>query len=187
MALQPTLNTSRLTLRPFQLVDAQRVQQLAGAREVADTTLNVPHPYPDGAAEKWIASHQPAWEAGTGVTYAITDRQSGALYGAVGLVIAREHERAELGYWIAVPFWNMGYCTEASREIIALAFGPLHVHRLQAQHLQRNPASGRVMQKLGMQHEGLHRETIRKWNRFEDIVMYAMLAREWVVMNGRSR
>lgn len=182
MALQPTLYTSRLTLRPYLPVDAQRVQQLAGAREVADTTLHIPHPYPDGAAEKWIALHQAAWDAGIGVTYAITDRVSGALYGTVALTIAREHERAELGYWSAVPFWNRGFCTEAARELLAMAFGPMHLHRVQARHLQRNPASGRVMKKLGMQLEGVHRESMKKWNRFEDIAMYAILAREWVLL-----
>jgi ribosomal-protein-alanine N-acetyltransferase len=187
MALQPTLNTSRLALRPYLPVDAQRVQQLAGAREVADTTLHVPHPYPDGAAEAWIASHKIAWQAGTGVTYAITDRVSGALYGSVALSITPEHERAELGYWIAVPFWNQGYCTEAARELVAMALGPLHLHRLQARHLQRNPASGRVLQKLGMHLEGVHRESVRKWNRFEDLAMYAILAREWVLMNEQAK
>jgi RimJ/RimL family protein N-acetyltransferase len=167
-------------------VDAQRVQQLAGTREVADTTLHIPHPYPDGAAEQWIASHKSAWDAGTGATFAITDRTSGALYGAVALTIERENERAELGYWIAVPFWKRGYCTEAAREIVELAFGTLHLHRLQARHLRRNPASGRVMQKLGMQSEGMLRESVKKWNRFEDIAMYAILARDWLRMKEQT-
>jgi [ribosomal protein S5]-alanine N-acetyltransferase len=187
MPQQPTLYTSRLALRPFVALDAQRVQQLAGAREVADTTQHIPHPYPDGAAEMWIASHKPAWDSGTGATFAITDRTSGALYGGVALAIAREHERAELGYWIAVPFWNRGYCTEAARQMAALAFGPLQLHRLQARHLQRNPASGRVMQKLGMQPEGVQRESVKKWNRFEDLAMYAILAREWLRMEEQTR
>ena len=187
MALQPVLHTSRLTLRPYLPVDAQRVQQLAGAREISDTTLHIPHPYPDGAAEAWIASHPSVWDAGTGVNYAITDRVSGALYGSVALTISRQHERAELGYWIAVPFWNCGYCTEAARELVAMAFGSLHLHRVEARHLHRNPASGRVMAKLGMRLEGVHRESVKKWNRYEDLAIHAMLAREWMVMKEQSR
>lgn len=72
MSEQPTLESVRLILRPFAQTDAPAVQTFAGAREIADTTLAVPHPYPDGAAASWIATHHPAWETGTCVTYAIT-------------------------------------------------------------------------------------------------------------------
>lgn len=52
MKQRPTLETQRLTLRPFELTDAKDVQRLAGERAVADTTLNIPHPYPDNGAAK---------------------------------------------------------------------------------------------------------------------------------------
>ena len=57
MSEQPILRTQRLVLRPFVVDDALGVQVLAGAREIADTTLHIPHPYPAGAAEQWIATH----------------------------------------------------------------------------------------------------------------------------------
>lgn len=179
MSEQPVLRTSRLVLRPFSLDDATSVQLLAGAQEVADTTLHIPHPYPPGAAEQWIATHPTAWESGTGVTYAITEPASDIVIGAVGLTIAVQHARGELGYWIGVPFWNRGYATEASRALVDLGFGPLGLHRIQARHLTRNPASGRVMQKLGMQPEGINRHYIRKNDQFEDLALYAVLADEW--------
>jgi ribosomal-protein-alanine N-acetyltransferase len=179
MSEQPVLRTSRLVLRPFVLDDALAVQLLAGAREVADTTLHIPHPYPAGAAEQWIAMHPTTWEAGTGVTFAVTDAGTGVLMGAVGLTIAPVHARGELGYWLGVPYWNRGYCTEASRAVVDFGFTQLGLHRIQARYLTRNPASGRVMQKLGMRSEGVSRHAMRKNDRFEDLEMYAILADEW--------
>src|SRR5467141_3252282 len=115
---QPTLITERLTLRPFIADDAFDVERLAGMREIADTTLNIPHPYPHGGAAQWIRLHEPAWSEGTSATFAIVGKKTGALVGAVSLIIKREHRRGELGYWIARDCWNRGYATEASQRMV---------------------------------------------------------------------
>lgn len=181
---QPTLTTERLILRPFILADAPTVRLLAGAREVAETTLNIPHPYPDGSAEQWIATHPQRFADGTLATFAIVERQRRAVVGAIGLAIEPQHALGELGYWIGVPFWGRGYATEAAHALLSYGFTTLHLNRIQARHFLRNPASGRVMQKVGMSHEGTFREAMRKWDRFEDIALYAVLAAEW---NARRR
>ncbi len=179
MNAQPTLDTERLTLRPFIPYDAFDVERLAGAREVADTTLNIPHPYPHGGAAEWIRLHGPAWEDGTSATFAIVGKKTGALVGAISLIIKREHRRAELGYWIALDCWNRGYATEASRRVIDFGFEILGLHRIEARHFLRNPASGRVMEKLGMQKEGQERDWAIKWDRFETLAVYSILESEW--------
>jgi RimJ/RimL family protein N-acetyltransferase len=176
MPAQPVLETDRLILRPFEPADAPLVQVLAGAREIADTTLTIPHPYPDGTAAAWIATHEPAWQAGSGATYAITRRGARTLVGAIGLHIIKAHGCAELGYWIAVAHWNQGYCTEAVRAVAAFGFDSLKLHRIQARHFTRNASSGRVMQKAGMRYEGVLRGAIRKWDAFEDVAVYGLLA-----------
>jgi len=173
---QPILETARLRLRPFVLTDAPHVRVLAGAREVADTTLNIPHPYPAGAAETWIATHQPMWAAGHGAVYAVTDVADGGLLGAVSLVRTPAKESAELGYWLAVSAWGRGYATEAATAVCQLGFTTLGLHRIQARYLCRNPASGRVLQKLGMRDEGILRDAVSKWGRFEDVAVSAILA-----------
>ena len=71
MPERPTLTTARLVLRPFTVADALDVQQLAGAREVASTTLLIPHPYEPGMAEQWISTHQERYERGELVSFAI--------------------------------------------------------------------------------------------------------------------
>jgi ribosomal-protein-alanine N-acetyltransferase len=176
---QLSLETERLLLRPFDLEDAPDVQRLAGAFEVADTTLNIPHPYRDGMAEAWILTHNQLFRAGVLANFAVTLRQGRTLIGAIGLRIDPPHERAELGYWIGVPFWNQGYCTEAARATVRYGFDRLGLNRIHASHLSRNPASGRVMQKLGMCHEGRLRQHVRKWERHEDLEKYAILASEF--------
>jgi [ribosomal protein S5]-alanine N-acetyltransferase len=175
----PHLRTARLLLRPFRLSDAADVQRLAGDKAVADMVLNIPHPYPDGVAEKWISSHQGQFEAGEACTLAVTLAKTGEFIGSVSLIISRRFDRAEAGYWIGVPYWNMGYCTEAARAILDYGFSVFALNRIHATHQARNPASGRVMVKLGMTHEGVARRHAKKGDRYEDMVLYGILAEEW--------
>jgi ribosomal-protein-alanine N-acetyltransferase len=184
MGERPTLETPRLVLRPFVLGDAPDVQRLAGAREVAATTLNIPHPYEEGMAEAWIGTHQERFDAGAMVTLAVTLREGGALIGAIALRFEPAHQRAEMGYWIAVPHWNQGYCTEAARAMLRYGFEERALHRIGATHLGSNPASGRVMQKIGMTYEGRLRDYVKKWGRFEDLVHYGLLRDAWEGRRG---
>ncbi len=178
---RPTLVTARLMLRPFRLADAPEVQRLAGARQVAEMTLNIPHPYPDGAAEEWISSHRMRFEQGASLTLAVTLQGKGTLLGAVALMVADAH-RAELGYWIGTPYWGQGYCTEAARALVDYGFRVMGLHRIVATHFTRNPASGRVMQKLGMRYEGCLREHVHKGDRYEDLALYGILRDEWLAI-----
>ena len=177
---QSTLETSRLVLRPFRASDAPAVRQLAGDRLIADTTLSIPHPYEDGAAEEWIATHAPAFKAGTLAVFAMVRREDEGLVGAISLKIDRDFDKAELGYWVGTPFWNSGYATEAAVAIIDYGFRDRNLNRISAKHLARNPASGRVMQKAGMQPEGTARQDTKKWGRYEDLVSYGILREEWL-------
>jgi [ribosomal protein S5]-alanine N-acetyltransferase len=176
---RPTLTTQRLILRPFGLEDAPDVTRLVNDRRIADTTLNIPHPYEESIALGWIGTHAEVAERGEGLTLAVTDRENGAIVGAVGLSIARAHRRGELGYWVAVDQWGRGYATEASRAMLDHAFGALDLTRVVAHCLTRNPGSWRVMEKLGMQREGCMRQHIIKWGVPEDIWLYGILRDEW--------
>jgi len=158
----PLLETDRLVLRRFTLDDAPTVQRLAGDKKIADTTTNVPHPYEDGMAEEWINTHELRYKEGTLLNFAITLRNSGDLVGAIGLIIQPAHFLAELGYWIGKPYWGAGYCTEAARAVIEYAFQVLKLNKISASFMIRNPASGRVMEKLAMKSEGAFRQHIMK-------------------------
>ena len=176
---RPTLTTARLVLRPFRVDDASDIQRLAGEREVARNTMLIPHPYEDGEAERWIGTHQEIYESGQGVTFAIERREDGSLVGSIGLVIFEKHKSGELGYWVGKPYWNNGYCTEASLAILKYGFESRNLHRIHAKFYTRNPASGRVLQKIGMTHEGTLRDHLFKWEIFEDVEVYAILEDEY--------
>lgn len=175
---QPTLKTERLVLRPFALADAPLIQILAGDKDVASTTRLLPHPYPDGLAEKWIASLPARYQQGDGVSFAIALRE-GALIGSIGLLLSLADHHAEIGYWIGKPYWNSGYCTEAAAAVLQFAFDTLDLERVFAKYMGKNPASGRVMAKLGMTQEGILRHHRCKWGQFEDLVVCGILRNEW--------
>lgn len=175
----PTLETPGLWLRPFVTADAAEVQRLAGERAIADTTLNIPHPYEDGMAEDWIATHEPAFVAGELATFAIAGKAGDQLMGAIGLTFYPQFARAELGYWVGKPFWGNGYCTEAALRILRYGFEERELNRVHASYLARNPASGKVLKKIGMREEGVARQHTRKWGVFEDLRSCGLLREEW--------
>jgi RimJ/RimL family protein N-acetyltransferase len=176
---RPRLTTERLVLRPFELEDAPVVQEHAADKEVARTTLSIPHPYPDGAAAEWIATHAPNAEQGTACDYAVVRAEDDQLIGSVGLIIDAPHDRAELGYVIYRPYWNQGYATEAAAAVVRYGFRELGLNRIDAHDMVGNEASGRVMQKIGMQPEGVMRQRIRRWGELCDVRWYALLREEF--------
>jgi len=146
---QTELYTDRLVLRQFEQTDALDVERMAGDKNVAVMTLNIPHPYLPGMGSEWISTHERGWKEKTRISYAITLAKSGQLIGAMGLVSASKQE-AELGYWIGREYWGSGYCTEAAEKLLEFGCVELGFKRIVARHLAINPASGRVMQKCGM-------------------------------------
>jgi RimJ/RimL family protein N-acetyltransferase len=84
-----------------------------------------------------------------------------------------------MGFWVGVDSWGQGYATEAATALLHFAFEELALNRVFACHMVRNPASGRVLKKIGMRREGLLRQRVRKWDVFEDIAILAILRQDW--------
>jgi len=171
----PTLRTERLLLRPFEPSDAARVRALAGAPEVAATTGNIPHPYPEGSAEAWISTHADRAAAGAAFVWAVTLAEDGELLGAISILPVLQHGRAEIGYWLGVPYWNRGYMTEATRRVVAWGFSELGLNRIEIRCFPRNVGSSRVAEKVGLEYEGTLRGYARKGDRYEDLAVYGLL------------
>ena len=180
MLEQPTLTTERLVLRPLTARDVPDLVRHAGRREIADTTISIPHPYSEEQAQEWLVSNAGLFARGKAVVFAIQPKREATLAGAVGLRdLDPEHSQAEMGFWMSVELWGKGYATEAARAVLGFGFERLGLNRIYAHHMARNPASGRVLAKIGMQKEGVLRQRVRKWGVFEDVVLMAALKHEW--------
>jgi RimJ/RimL family protein N-acetyltransferase len=177
MNTPPTLETQRLRLRPYSEADVPELLPLIGAREVAATTLRIPHPYTETDARGFL---QMAEQPGR-IWLAVTLRSDRCQIGGIGLRLDEPHRNAELGYWLGVPYWGQGYATEAAREMLRYGFEDLQLHRIFASHFAHNPASGRILRKLGMRYEGCQREHLLKWDQFVDSELYGILRREWLI------
>jgi ribosomal-protein-alanine N-acetyltransferase len=160
--------------------DAAELQRLAGAREIADTTLRIPHPYRLEHALAWIEQQNSPSVADEIANFAVRLLTTGQLIGCVGLRdIDVQLRQAELGFWIGVDWWGHGYAREAARAVLRFGFETLDLNRISAHHMTRNPASGRVLQAIGMRREVLLRQRVQKWTVYEDVVLYAVLRDEW--------
>ena len=174
---QPILTLSRLVLRPIESADAGAINALLADRVIAANTRDIPFPYSLELAQEWIEPQRQSWEHGKAAVFAIC--LNGALIGVIGLEIESHDERAELGYWMGKAWWGQGYCTEAAVAVIEFAFESLKLRRVYAYHMEHNQASGRVMEKAGMKHEGSLKQHTKKWGKFEDVAV-------WGVVNTRS-
>jgi ribosomal-protein-alanine N-acetyltransferase len=143
-----TITTQRLVLRAIEPRDAARISLLAGDFDVASMTGTIPYPYSEQMAADWIES---ALGGEEGVVLAV-DR-AGALIGCVGYR-ADDRGGAELGYWFGKPYWGNGYATEAASALITYAFEQGRLGYLTIGHFADNPASARVIAKLGFKQNG---------------------------------
>ena len=179
MTAPQELRTPHLLLRSIERGDIPAIVRLAGAREIAATTISIPHPYTEGDAQRFLANADDNFRVGRSVTFAVTISPGGELCGAVGLAIAPAQERAELGYWIGIPYWGQGFATEAARAVIAFGFETLRLNRIHASHFVGNMASQRRRQRQRRTREPRSRALPEKWSRFIDLENYGMLASEF--------
>ena len=175
----PVIETPRLTLRKVRMSDAQDINAYARDREVARHVL-------------WEA-HQSAWDTRAYIRYllwqyrnglpgswAIVLRETGKVVGTIGYMsYYADNAAVEVGYSLSRECWGQGLMTEALGAVIDETFRVLNIHRIEAMHFTDNPASGRVMEKCGMTHEGHLRGRIYCKGAFRDVEMWGILRRDW--------
>ena len=143
--------TERLLLRPGWAEDAPALARAIADEQIVRNLATAPWPYALKDAEAFLAApRDPVMPS-----FLITERTAGEprIVGACGLG-RRPSGAVELGYWIARPHWGQGFATEAARALIDIARA-LKLPRLEGSHFVDNPASGRVLEKLGFVPTGL--------------------------------
>lgn len=151
-ALHNQIDGDRIQLRPIQLSDAEDMFEYASDAETTKYVFETHKNLED--TQENIAKYFLASPLGK---YAIVEKETRKMIGTIDLRVDEKDKKAEMGYTLNKAYWGKGYTAEAGKLMLQLGFKELGLQRIFAFHDERNPASGRVMEKLGMTYEGTFR------------------------------
>jgi RimJ/RimL family protein N-acetyltransferase len=179
---QPPLSDGIVTLRPWgEEGDVEAITAACNDRAIAEFLELIPSPYTEDDARDYIAHCHEGWREGTLTNFAITDRESGAAVGSIGVRwVDPEQGVAEVGYWVAPEARGNSFCTRAVRLVSRWLIAEHGVERLQLRAEEQNTPSRRVAEKAGFTEEGVLRSS--RYNprlgRRMNFVMYSLLPAE---------
>lgn len=175
----PELETEHLVLRRVSMSDAEDLFDYASDPEVSRHSTWAPHRSLDDTRQyittlvnQYKAHHVAPW----GIEHKVERKLIGTCGFANWMV---HHDRAEIGYALGRRYWNHGLMTEAVRAVIAFGFTQMKLNRIEARCKVENVASARVMEKAGMQFEGVLRQHMLVKGRYDDLKMYSVLRRDY--------
>ena len=163
------------TLRKWQKTDLKYLQMHANNKKIANNLRNAfPRPYTAGDAKMYINSVIKSDEK-TQCCRAID--VDGEAVGSIGIFIKDDVycKSAEIGYWLAEPYWGHGIMTDAVKEICSYAFENYDLVRIFAEVYDYNTASQNVLKKAGFKLEGILQKSVYKNYKFYDSYLYALL------------
>lgn len=167
-----------ITLEPIAPRHAGRLQPLLEDPAIAATTP-FPHPYPSGGALEYIHEALALVEAGIRHVFAVC----GPAGEPIGVTLLKDVDHqlgeAELGYWIGRPYWGGGRATAAAQATLGFAFENLGLRTIRAVCLEDNPASLRVLEKLGFVPTGRVLWELPKWPAPRTSVVLHLARADW--------
>lgn len=172
LAKNRILETERLILRPITLEDAEDLFEYASDPE------NTKHTFPTHQSleeSQWIIAN--LFMRNPLGNFAIELKENGKMIGTCDLRVNEDEKSAELAYAINKKYWGKGYAPEAAGKLLDFAFNTLKIERVWAKYAAENSASGRVMEKIGMEKEGVLRHTKNLCGDFVDQVVYSRINR----------
>jgi RimJ/RimL family protein N-acetyltransferase len=176
----PTLETQRLILKVPTLDISEVMTELLSDRDVSKNLSTVPYPYYIDDAINFIKECEDVFFKENGRhSFGIFLKDSGKFIGMCGLDFSHRHNHATLGYWLGKKYWGKGYATETAKRLVAYGFEELDLYRIACGHFHTNPASGNVMKKAGLTHEGTRRGHFKKGDKYLDILDHGILKEEY--------
>lgn len=180
-----TPQPGRVVLRPLTDADVDALLSIFGDPEVVRYWSGSPWSGPEDA-HRMLAADRAAFDAGGAIRLGVSLRDEDRVIGTVSLFNRSEsNRRAEIGYALARSAWGQGLMHEALVQWLDWAFGPLGLHRLEADVDPENVASRRSLERLGFRQEGLLRERWIVGGEVADTAFYGLLAREWQARTQR--
>ena len=174
----PRLETPRLVIRRMTMADAEDIYEYGRDQEVSRHVLWDAY-RSLGEARMYLKYVQRQYRLNEPASWGIELKATGRLIGTIGFMWwNQEYRSAEVGYSLARAYWNQGLMTEALRAVVKFGFEEMNLNRIEAQHETTNPASGRVMEKVGMKKEGVLRQRLRNKGKFVDVALYSVLRGE---------
>jgi len=144
------ISCERILLRNIALEDLETIVNLAGDYRIVEMMNgSIHYPYSVLEAKGWIMKHLFDNSKSRSISWAIISKKGENLLGSIQLRLSDDRCIGMLSYWIGHPYWNQGYATEAGKGVLQFGFENLQLKQIQAEHSQRNPASGSVLKKLG--------------------------------------
>ena len=157
--------------------DKEAIAKYANNYDISKNLKNrFPYPYTLEDAEEWLIS---ACTQDPEINFAIATEHE--LIGAIGLELQDDVNlySAEIGYWLAEPFWGKGIATEALKVLTKYAFENFDFNRIFAGVFELNPASAKVLEKAGYKLEARLRKSVFKEGKFQDQLIYSILREEF--------
>lgn len=189
----PKIETERLILDQTKPSDITAIVTYASNKNITDNTRTMPYPYFEEDAVRWIHLMNEGFKNKDQFAFALRQKTDGLFVGGIGLIIDQRNNRAELGYWLAEPFWNKGFTTEGVEAILQFGFEVLKLNKIIAVYLSTNEASGRVMLKNGMVKEGEFKDhDVKKDHTVKDgayvsLIQYRMLKSEYQSLKSEPK
>lgn len=164
-------------LSEFQPSDKDALVNYLNDRDIYERTLRIPFPYTEADADEWLAlAAKITRQQGQPIQWAIRSPDDALIGGCgfEGIQVGKSH-RAEVGYWLAKPYWGQGIMTAVVQRVCQHAFEEFGLAKITAHVFSHNPASARVLEKCGFQEEGLLRKHFLKDGQSIDARLFGLL------------